>query len=143
MVVSIPWRDTNRYTSRARGGRYDAGPGRGAGRAHSSPVRAAPRDPEEWVSYQAEARLADRIACEGRQDASDEYPEYNQRLSAEELVERHRRLPRVNYESMRREADEWFGDEDRVGDELQMPRLRLTTAPGLVGPAGGAVRATG
>lgn len=39
------------------------------------------------------------------------------RLTAEELVEQHRRLPRVDYESMRREADEYFGTEDRVGDD--------------------------
>lgn len=35
------------------------------------------------------------------------------RLSAEELIERHRRLPRVDHAEMRREADEVFG-EDRI-----------------------------
>ncbi|MEU7986629.1 type II toxin-antitoxin system prevent-host-death family antitoxin [Streptosporangium canum] len=39
------------------------------------------------------------------------------RLTAEELVTRHRRLPRVDYERMRQEADEFFGAEDRVGDD--------------------------
>ncbi len=39
------------------------------------------------------------------------------RLSAEELVARHRRLPRVDAASMRREADELFGGEDRAGDD--------------------------
>jgi prevent-host-death family protein len=39
------------------------------------------------------------------------------RLSAEELVARHRRLPRVDHARMRRDADEFFGDEDRVDDE--------------------------
>jgi antitoxin (DNA-binding transcriptional repressor) of toxin-antitoxin stability system len=39
------------------------------------------------------------------------------RLSAEELVERHRLLPRVDYERMRREADELFGADDRVSDD--------------------------
>lgn len=39
------------------------------------------------------------------------------RLSAEELVARHRRLPRVDPEDLRREADEFFGTEDRVGDD--------------------------
>jgi prevent-host-death family protein len=39
------------------------------------------------------------------------------RLTAEELVERHKKLPRVDYASMRREADEFFGTEDRVGDD--------------------------
>jgi prevent-host-death family protein len=38
------------------------------------------------------------------------------RLTAEELVERHRALPGVNHGHLRREADEFFGDEDRVGD---------------------------
>lgn len=38
------------------------------------------------------------------------------RLTAEELVARHRTLPRVDHAVMRNEADEFFGDEDRVGD---------------------------
>jgi antitoxin (DNA-binding transcriptional repressor) of toxin-antitoxin stability system len=37
------------------------------------------------------------------------------RLTAEELVERHRKLPRVDYARMRQEADDFFG-EDRIGD---------------------------
>ncbi|HYS40430.1 MAG TPA: type II toxin-antitoxin system prevent-host-death family antitoxin [Pseudonocardiaceae bacterium] len=39
------------------------------------------------------------------------------RSTAEELVERHRRLPRVDYARMRYEADEFFGTEDRIGDD--------------------------
>jgi prevent-host-death family protein len=39
----------------------------------------------------------------------------SRRLTAEELVERARRLPKVDYAQMRREADEMFG-EDRIGD---------------------------
>jgi antitoxin (DNA-binding transcriptional repressor) of toxin-antitoxin stability system len=38
------------------------------------------------------------------------------RLTAVELVERHRRLPRTDHARMRRDADEFFGGEDRVGD---------------------------
>jgi prevent-host-death family protein len=38
------------------------------------------------------------------------------RLTAEELVERHRKLPTVDYGRMRQEADEFFGTEDRVGE---------------------------
>jgi len=45
------------------------------------------------------------------------------KYTAEELVERHRRLPRVDYEEMRREADEYFG-EDRVGDDDPWERNR-------------------
>lgn len=39
------------------------------------------------------------------------------RLTAEELVDQHRKLPRMDYAQMRAEADEYFGGEDRVGDE--------------------------
>jgi len=39
------------------------------------------------------------------------------RLTAEELVEHHRRLPRVDHVRMRQEADEFFGTEDRVVDD--------------------------
>lgn len=38
------------------------------------------------------------------------------RLTADELVERHRRLPRVDHGRMRDEADEFFGTEDRIDD---------------------------
>jgi prevent-host-death family protein len=46
------------------------------------------------------------------------------RLTAEELVERHRRLPLVDAASMRREADEFFGTEDRVDDDDLWERSR-------------------
>lgn len=46
------------------------------------------------------------------------------RLSAEELVARHRRLPHVDYARMRQEADEYFGTEDRIGDEDPWERSR-------------------
>jgi len=36
-------------------------------------------------------------------------------LTAEELVERYRKLPQVDHAQMRAEANEYFG-EDRVGD---------------------------
>jgi antitoxin (DNA-binding transcriptional repressor) of toxin-antitoxin stability system len=36
------------------------------------------------------------------------------RLTAEELVTRHRDLPRVDHDRMRAEADEFFGSEDRI-----------------------------
>lgn len=39
------------------------------------------------------------------------------RLTAEELVARHRRLPRVDRARMRREADELFGTDNRVGED--------------------------
>jgi prevent-host-death family protein len=46
------------------------------------------------------------------------------RLSAEELVDRHRTLPRVDYLCMRQEADEFFGTEDRLGDDDVWERRR-------------------
>jgi prevent-host-death family protein len=46
------------------------------------------------------------------------------RLTAEELVERHRKLPRVDYARMRQEADELFGTDDRVGDDDAWERER-------------------
>ncbi|EWM17196.1 prevent-host-death family protein [Kutzneria sp. 744] len=39
------------------------------------------------------------------------------RLTAAELVERHRKLPRMDFVRMRQEADEFFGTEDRLGDD--------------------------
>ncbi|WP_433255348.1 type II toxin-antitoxin system Phd/YefM family antitoxin [Streptosporangium sp. CA-135522] len=39
------------------------------------------------------------------------------RLTTEELVARHRRLPRVDHALMRREADEFFGADDHVGSD--------------------------
>ncbi|MEV0619469.1 type II toxin-antitoxin system prevent-host-death family antitoxin [Nonomuraea sp. NPDC050404] len=45
------------------------------------------------------------------------------RLSAEELVAKHRLLPRVDHAEMRREADEFFGSEDRIdGDPWERGR---------------------
>jgi hypothetical protein len=35
-------------------------------------------DPDEWASYQAEARLTDNAAGDGLPSAAEEYPEYNQ-----------------------------------------------------------------
>ncbi len=46
------------------------------------------------------------------------------RLSAEELVERHKKLPRVDYAAMRREADDFFGTEDRADDDDPWARAR-------------------
>ncbi|WP_327429582.1 hypothetical protein [Streptomyces sp. NBC_01236] len=39
------------------------------------------------------------------------------RPNAEELVARHRGLPRVDCAQMRAEADEFFGGEERVDDD--------------------------
>ncbi|WP_371481361.1 type II toxin-antitoxin system Phd/YefM family antitoxin [Kitasatospora sp. NBC_00315] len=39
------------------------------------------------------------------------------RLSAEELVARHSRLPKVDYQQMRKESEEYFGAEDLLGED--------------------------
>ncbi|MFI7441406.1 type II toxin-antitoxin system Phd/YefM family antitoxin [Nonomuraea indica] len=41
----------------------------------------------------------------------------HRRLSAEELVAKHRQLPRVDYAAMRREADDVFGGEEIIGED--------------------------
>jgi prevent-host-death family protein len=46
------------------------------------------------------------------------------RMTAEELVAKHRRLPRVDHARMRQEADEFFATADRVGDEDPWERRR-------------------
>lgn len=38
-------------------------------------------------------------------------------MTSEELIERLRKLPRADYARMRQEAGEFFGTEDRVGDD--------------------------
>lgn len=46
------------------------------------------------------------------------------RLSAEELVERHKKLPKVDYVRMRQEADDFFGTEERVDQDDPWERAR-------------------
>jgi prevent-host-death family protein len=46
------------------------------------------------------------------------------RLSAEELVARHRRLPHVDHAQMRQETDDFFDTADRLGDEDPWERNR-------------------
>ena len=47
------------------------------------------------------------------------------RLSAEELVARHRRLPPVDHARMRAETDEYFGTQDRAGGDDPWERRRV------------------
>ncbi|MGW1205833.1 type II toxin-antitoxin system Phd/YefM family antitoxin [Streptomyces cyaneofuscatus] len=56
-----------------------------------------------------------RISRNGMEVAELRPLRRRRQLSAEELVTRHRRLPRVDGALLRREADEFFGREDRVG----------------------------
>ncbi|MEU4740900.1 PhdYeFM domain-containing protein [Actinosynnema sp. NPDC023658] len=50
--------------------------------------------------------------------------EGRRRLTSEELVERHKHLPRVDYAAMRAEGDEFFGGADRIGDDDPWERGR-------------------
>lgn len=45
-------------------------------------------------------------------------------LSAGKLVVRHRELPRVDHACIRAEADEFFGTQDRVGEDDPRERCR-------------------
>ena len=58
-----------------------------------------------------------RITRNGAEIAEVRPVSRKRRPSADELVRRHRGLPRVDYVRMRQEADEFFGTEDRIGDE--------------------------
>lgn len=46
------------------------------------------------------------------------------RVTAEELVQRHRKLPRVDHARMRAEADEFFGSDEIVEDDDPWGRSR-------------------
>jgi hypothetical protein len=46
------------------------------------------------------------------------------RLSAEELVARHKKLPKADHPPMRQEADEIFSTEERVGQNDPWERAR-------------------
>ncbi|MEU0502811.1 type II toxin-antitoxin system prevent-host-death family antitoxin [Nocardia sp. NPDC005998] len=58
-----------------------------------------------------------RVTRNGVEVAELRPVERRRRLTAEELVARHRKLPRVDHARMRREADDFFGTEDRIGDD--------------------------
>lgn len=49
---------------------------------------------------------------------------HRRRLTAEELVARHRALPRVDHAAMRRDAEGFFGDADEVGEDDPWERGR-------------------
>jgi len=46
------------------------------------------------------------------------------RLTAEELVARHKKLPKVDHARMRQEADEFFGAEERADQDDPWERAR-------------------
>ncbi|MGK8510654.1 type II toxin-antitoxin system Phd/YefM family antitoxin [Nocardia asiatica] len=58
-----------------------------------------------------------RVTRNGVEVAEVRPVDRKRRLTTEELVERHRKLPRVDFARMRQEADELFGTEDRIGDD--------------------------
>jgi prevent-host-death family protein len=58
-----------------------------------------------------------RITRSGTEVAELRPPARRRRLSAEELVAGHRRLPRVDHALMRAEADEFFRGEERLNND--------------------------
>jgi antitoxin (DNA-binding transcriptional repressor) of toxin-antitoxin stability system len=64
----------------------------------------------------AEAGETFHIARDGAGIAELRPLSQRRRLTAEELVAKHRRLPRVDASEMRKEIDEFFG-EDRLSDD--------------------------
>ncbi|MEU4234049.1 type II toxin-antitoxin system prevent-host-death family antitoxin [Nonomuraea sp. NPDC026600] len=68
------------------------------------------------VMDQVEAGEVFRITRNGVEVAELRPLARKRRLSTAELVAKHRRLPRVDYAEMRREADEFFDPEDRIDD---------------------------
>lgn len=81
------------------------------------------RDNSAAVMDAVEAGETFRITRNGIEVAELRRVERRRQLTAEELVARARRLPRVDYAEMRREADEVFG-EGRVGDDDPRERTR-------------------
>lgn len=63
------------------------------------------------VMAAVEAGETYRLTRDGVQVAELRRPPRRQRLTAEEFVARHRRLPRVEYSRMRQEADDFFGSD--------------------------------
>lgn len=69
------------------------------------------------VMNEVEAGETFRIIRNGVEVAELRPVARKRRLTTDELIERYRRLPKPDYAEMRREADEFFGTEDRVGDD--------------------------
>jgi hypothetical protein len=70
-----------------------------------------------------EAGEAFRVTRDGV-EVIELHPPHGRRLTAEELVERHKHLPRVDYAQMRADVDEFVGGEDRIGDDDPWERTR-------------------
>jgi prevent-host-death family protein len=75
------------------------------------------RDHSAAVLDAVEAGETYRITRNGTEVAELRPLTKRRRLTAAELVARHQRLPRVDAGALRDEADEFFGSEDRVGDD--------------------------
>ncbi|MFG3436046.1 type II toxin-antitoxin system Phd/YefM family antitoxin [Nonomuraea sp. NPDC047897] len=75
------------------------------------------RDDSAAVMDQVEAGETFRITRNGVEVAELRPLPRRRRLGAEELVAKHRQLPRVDYAAMRHEADDLFSDEDVIGDD--------------------------
>lgn len=65
-----------------------------------------------------------QITQDGEEILELSLPSHRRGLITAEVVERLKDLPRVDYAEMRREADEFFGNEDRLGDDDPWERSR-------------------
>ena len=74
------------------------------------------RNNSATVMDTVEAGETYRITRNGTEVAELRPLSRRRRLSAQELVVKYRRLPRVSYQLMQQEADEFFGTQDRIGD---------------------------
>ncbi|MCE6999524.1 PhdYeFM domain-containing protein [Saccharothrix sp. S26] len=65
-----------------------------------------------------------QITQDGEQILELSPPTQRRGLVTAEVIERLKHLPRVDYAQMRREVDEFFGNEDRLGDDDPWERGR-------------------
>ncbi|WP_033442527.1 hypothetical protein [Saccharothrix sp. NRRL B-16314] len=73
------------------------------------------KNPTEVIEA-VEAGEAYHVVRDGAEVAELRPPMHRQRLNTEEVIERLKPLPRVDYAQMRAEADEFFGI-DRIDDD--------------------------
>lgn len=71
-----------------------------------------------------EAGEAYQVVRDGAEVAELRPPMHRQRLKTDEVIDIVRGLPEVDYAQMRAEADEFFGDEGRIGDDDPWERRR-------------------
>ncbi|QQQ76802.1 PhdYeFM domain-containing protein [Saccharothrix sp. 6-C] len=71
-----------------------------------------------------EAGEAYRVMGEDAEVVELRPPGHGQTLTTDEVIELVKDLPEIDYAQMRAEADEFFGNEDRIGDDDPSERRR-------------------